>query len=325
MYNLISIGDPLIDTHVFIDDAAVECELSSHQCQLCLDYGGKVPIVNSFQALGGNACNVAVGAKKLGLKTAIIGAVGADSNGQWVTQELKKFKVDTNYITLDKKNKTRYSVVLNFQGERTILSYSQKKQYIWPQPFPQTDWIYYSALSRGFEPLQKKLINHLRQHPNIKLAVNPGSYALKYARPELREVIARANLLVVNKEEAEKILETKKPQPLPTLLNNLLRLGAREVVVTNAGQGAWAGDAEQIWHLNSYPVKVVAKTGAGDAFSSGYVVARYLKQTIPQALQWGIANSCGVITKLGAQNGLLNKAGIKKMIGKFPNIKPTMA
>ena len=36
--------------------------------KLCLPYGEKLPIVDSFQALGGNAANVAAGATRLGLK-----------------------------------------------------------------------------------------------------------------------------------------------------------------------------------------------------------------------------------------------------------------
>ncbi|KKP59582.1 MAG: hypothetical protein UR53_C0001G0082 [Candidatus Magasanikbacteria bacterium GW2011_GWC2_34_16] len=324
MFNLITIGDALIDTHVQIDDATLECDINHEHCHLCLDYASKIPITGSFQSLGGNGANVACGASKLGLKTVILSSVGNDSNGKLVEEELTKFKVNTSLISIDKTAQTRYSVVLNFRGERTILSYHQKRQYVWPDNIPATDWIYYTGMSEGFEKIQTKLINHLRKHPTIRSAFNPGSYQLKQSLELVQEMIAHTNLLIINLEEAEKILNTtlaKEKTPV-ALIHKLLALGAEEVVITDASRGAWAGDSDSVWHINSFPVEVKAKTGAGDAFSSGYLAARFNKLSLEEALVWGIANSSSVIVKVGSQNGLLDKAGIKKMINKYSKIKP---
>lgn len=324
MFNLITIGDALIDTHVQIDDATLDCDINHEHCHLCLDYASKIPITGSFQSLGGNGANVSCGASKLGMKTVILSSIGDDSNGKLVTEELNKFKVDTSLVATNKNVQTRYSVVLNFRGERTILSYHQKRQYIWPKIMPATDWIYYTGLSEGFEKLQNKLIEYLHKHPTVRLAFNPGSYQLKETPELVREMIAHTDLLIINLQEAEKILNTtlaKEKTPV-TLIHKLLNLGADEIVITDASRGAWAGDSEGVWHIDSYPVEVVAKTGAGDAFSSGYLAARFNKLSLEEALTWGIANSSSVITKMGAQTGLLDKAGIKKMINKYPKIKP---
>ena len=132
MLNLITIGDAVVDTHVQIDSTAKECKLRDKPYQLCLDYATKIPITNSFQSLGGNACNVAVAAKKLGLKTAILTTLGDDSNGKLILDELNKFKINTDLVNTELKKQTRYSIVLNFKGERTILSYHSKRKYIWP-------------------------------------------------------------------------------------------------------------------------------------------------------------------------------------------------
>ncbi|MBI5221289.1 MAG: carbohydrate kinase family protein [Candidatus Magasanikbacteria bacterium] len=127
MSNIIAIGDLVVDTHVKIDDASVECNLDGHNCKLCLDYAAKVPVTDSFQTVGGNAANFALGTSKLGLNTAIISTIGDDSNGKIIGSELKKHKINIAGVTKDKKTKTRYSIVLNFKGERTILSYHNKK------------------------------------------------------------------------------------------------------------------------------------------------------------------------------------------------------
>lgn len=322
MYNLITIGDAVLDTHIIIKDALLEND-PNNESRLCLAYGGKIPIEDSFQALGGNAANVAVGATKLGLKTSIVSAIGKDGNGKIILDELKKSDVTTDLIFSDEKAKTRYSMVLNFKGERTILSYHQKRKYVWPQ-MPETDWIYYTSLSEGFESLQDKLINFLKKHESVRLAYNPGSFQLKYSLDSVKEVLPHAEILILNLEEAERILNTtlEKEKSVSALIHKLLLTGAKEVVITDGKSGAWTGNTEEIWHLDSFPVEVVAKTGAGDAFSSGYLAARINGHDISTSLSWGIANSCSVITSHGPQKTLLDKNGIKRMLAKYSKIKP---
>ncbi|TAN33774.1 carbohydrate kinase family protein [Patescibacteria group bacterium] len=325
MYNLITIGDAVIDTHVFIDDATVQCDVNHENCQLCLDYASKVPITGSFQSLGGNAANVAVGATKLGLKCAAITSLGTDANGKLILEELKKNNVDTSLTSQDPRTLTRYSIILNFKGERTILSYHQKRKYDWPRTVPPVDWIYYTSLSEGFENLQEKLLAFLDKHGTARLAFNPGSFQIKNALPKVREMLKRTDVLIVNLEEAEKIsdLTLAKAKSVAGLIRKLLNDGAKEVVITDAANGAWAGNVDEVWRLESFPVKVVAKTGAGDAFSAGYLSARFYGHEIPLALSWGIANSCGVISEVGSLKGILDKNGIKKMLAKFSTIKPS--
>ena len=323
MYQVITIGDAVVDTHVAIDNASVECDVNTHECQLCLDYASKIPITDSFQTLGGNAANVACGSAKLGLKTAVLATVGKDSNGRMITQELKRQKVSTELINADAATKTRYSVILNFRGERTILSYHEKRKYRWPKIMPPTEWIYFTSLSDGYELLQDNLITYLEKHPAIKVAFNPGSFQLKSSLGRVKEMVTRADILIINLEEAEKILNTTlaKEKTLTAIIHGLLGLGAKEVVITDAARGAVAGNEEEIWSIASFPVKVVAKTGAGDAFSAAYLSARIYEHDIAHALSWGISNSSSVITEYGAQKGLLDENGVKKMMSKFSSIR----
>lgn len=325
MYNILAIGDPIVDTHIQLADNTAECSLEKNGItKICLDYGAKIPIIDSFQDLGGNAANVAVAATKLGLKTSLIATIGDDSNGRITLELLKKYKVDTDLVTTEAGSDTRYSMILNYKSERTILSYSEKKNYVWPEPIPPTDWIYYTGLSEGFEAVQNKLVEHLAARATVRLIVNPGSYVLKYGLKQLREIIAKTDILIVNLEEAEKIIGKKIEQEKTeaALIHELIGLGAKEVALTDGSRGAWAGNEEEIWFLEPYPVKAVAKTGAGDAFAAAYVAARHDNHDIPHALEWGTANSAGVIRQHGPHAGLLDKNGISKIIEANPTIEP---
>lgn len=327
MHNLITIGDPVIDTHVQIADtqASVQAD-EQEESFLCFPYGRKIPIVDSFQALGGNAANVAVGAARLGLKTALLSTIGGDSTAELVFKNLQKEGVSTDYITTDPKSLTRYSIVLNYKAERTILTHADKRAYAWPEEVFGTDWIYYSGLGEGFEVLQKKTLSYLAKHSSTRLAVNPGSFMLENNLKTLLEIIKETDLLLVNLEEAETIAGTtlEKEKSMSALIHRLLSLGPEEVVITDAERGAWAGTTEAVWHIAAYPVKVVSKTGAGDAFSSGYLTARFYEHDIPHALEWGIANSSNVIQNHGAQTGLQTKENLLKFIKKYSSVKPKL-
>ncbi len=328
MFNLLAIGDPIIDTHVQIGDDSAKCRLLTEQNEkkLCLDYGAKIPIVDSFQALGGNASNVAVAAVKLGLSAALVSTIGDDANGHTILEKLKHFSVNSDYVTFESGATSRYSIVLNYCGERTILSYSEKKNYIWPEPIAAAEWVYYTGLSEGFEPIQAELFRYLENHQAAQLVINPGSYMLRYALPALREAISRADIVIVNLEEAELILETtmEKEKNISALIHGLCELGAEEAVLTDGEHGAWAGNKEEVWHVEAFPVSVTSKTGAGDAFSAAYMAARHYGLDYAAALLWGAANSYGVIQAHGPHAGLMKKEGITKTIARFPNVKPTL-
>lgn len=324
MYKIIAIGDLIVDTLVKIDDASLECDVDGRKCKLLLDYASKIPVTDSFQTVGGNAANVTFGTSILGLESAVLSTTGDDSNSRLIIDELEKSGIGIENIYKDKKSQTRYSIVLNFKGERTILSYHKKRNYKWPTNFPETEWIYYTSLSDGFEPLQKKLSSFLNNHASIHLAFNPGSFQIKNNLNLVREIIPQCDLLIVNLEEAEIISSTtyKKSKTVSGLINKLLQLGAKEVVITDAANGAWAGNMDEIWHMDAYEVPIVSKTGAGDAFSAGYMAAKIYGHSLAKCLNWGITNSCAVLGHYGVKNGLLKKIEIQKLSDKFSKIKP---
>ena len=322
LYDVVTVGDAVLDTQVQIDDASVECNLDTHECKLCLNYAGKIPITSSFQALGGNAANVVVGLKKLGLNSAIVTTLGADSNGKIILTGLEKANVDTSLVKIDKNVDTRYAVVLNYKGERTILSYHAPRSYVWPKKM-ETTWLYFTNLSEGFEQFQAEALDYVKRHPTVKLVYNPGSYQLKNALPAVREFAAASQILIVNLEEAEQIanLTLAQAKSVPAIIHALLETGCQEVAITDAAKGAWAGNEENIYKIASFPVKVVSKTGAGDAFSSGYLAARMKDHDLATALSWGIATSCSVIGAVGAQTALPDEKELSAMLNKYTDIR----
>lgn len=320
MFDLISIGDSTFDTFLIIDEATLNCDLKAHKCQLCFNYADKIPIRDTAQSVGGNAANVAVGANRLGFKTALVSDLGDDLNGQMIKTEIEKEKVNTDLVKLLPNKTTRYSMVLNYKSERTILSYYADRNYKLPK-LPQTKWIFYTSLGKTFENLQKDLIKHLEKNSDIKLAVNPGSYEIKKGLDEFKKILPHTEILFVNKEEAE--LLTGYGGNMLGIVKKLHNLGAKTVVLTDGNSGSIASDGNNCYAMSIYPINPVGKTGAGDAYTSGFLSAIMHEKDIAEAMQWGTSNASSVIQFLGAQKGLLKKNKIYELIKKYPEIIPT--
>lgn len=306
---VLTIGDATLDTFLNIHDATVECDVQKKNCRLCFSYAEKIPIRESIQTAGGNAINVAVGLSKLGIKVAVKSELGKDNNGNLIVEALKKAKVSDQELVLDAKTQTRYSVILNFKGERTILGYHPPHVYKPLKLKAKYDWIYYSSLGPTFETVQNSLVAFLKKNKTTKLVMNPGSYPLKEKIKEVKKILPLVNVLIVNREEAERIVGATKDTAL--LAQKLIACGPPIVAITDGPRGAYAATLHGFYFAPPLPIKPISTTGAGDAFSSGFMAALVHNQDLKTALHWGIKNSSGVIQHFGAQTGLLTLAQIK--------------
>jgi ribokinase len=320
MYDIITIGDTTIDMFLEIDEATLNCDVKTNECQLCLTYADKIPITGAHQAIGGNAANVAAGAQKFGLRTAIVSEVGTDLNGMIIVEDLKKAGVDTSLIRMLKGKETRYAVVLNYKGERTILSYHAPRAYTLPT-LPETRVLYYTSLGKTFERVQRGIRAFKKKYPTTILACNPGSYQCREGLRKTQELLPDIDILFVNKEEAEKL--TQERATIPTLISHLHSSGVGIVVLTDGTNGSYASDGTALYTMKSFPVRSISRTGAGDAYASGFITAYLKTHSLPDAMRWGTAHAASVVQKFGGQAGLLTPRQIQTYIQKYRRISPT--
>ncbi len=322
MFDLVTIGDSTFDTFLGIDTNRTQCRVDTKRNELCISYADKICVEHLYQSVGGNAANVAAGAKKLGLHTAIITELGDDTNGLAVIKDLREANVHCGYIQIQKNKETRSSMVLNYGGERTILSYHAKRTYTFRPP-PDTSWIYYTSMGQGVESYQKKLITYLKKNPTLKVAANPGSYQIHVGIRSFKQILPHLDILFVNKEEL-KALANSRSKNIAVHITAMHKAGVKTVVVTDSLKGAYASDAEQVLHIDSYPISATAKTGAGDAFASGFLAYHIQGKDLVSCLLAGTANASGVIEHTGAHKGLLSKKELPKRIKRFRSIQPTV-
>ncbi|MBI5401407.1 carbohydrate kinase family protein [Candidatus Wolfebacteria bacterium] len=316
-FDLISIGDATSDVFLEIDEATVLCAVKKESCQLCINYADKVPVKKITKiSLAGNAANVAVGASRLGLKSAFFTILGNDDMGKEIFKKLKAEGVARDYIKFDKKRGTNYSTVISFKGERTILVFHERRDYRFSH-LAKAKWVYLTSMGVGHESLYKPLIKYLKKN-KTKLGFNPGTFQLKLGLIKLRPIIKLTTIFIVNKEEAERL--AGKLKSVKELLLSLKKEGPKIVVITDGIKGSYAFDGKKVYFQDIFAAPIVERTGCGDSYAAGFLCALAYGYDIPVAMRWGAINAASVLQKIGSQEGLLSRREVERTLSKNPKI-----
>jgi sugar/nucleoside kinase (ribokinase family) len=309
MLDLLSVGAIKLDTFIVIPHASVMCELKTDDCKLCIEYGKKIPVEAFVTQIAGTAPNVAVGLAKFKLKTAVISYLGDDPVYDQTLAFLKKHKVDAKLIKKQKGFRSSAAVVLNFQGESTQLVDHVPHEYRLPSSTPQSQFIHIAELGGGYEKLYADAIA-LHERRGTRISFNPGSVQIQERKPVFLKLLAATEVLFVNMAEARRIVQTENGEEVRTIMMRLKSLGPNIVVVTDGQNGAYAFNGTDLYHLPMFPGKRVEATGAGDAFSTGFLAAVLKRKSLDDALCWASVNAASVVGTIGPTAGLLQQVEI---------------
>jgi sugar/nucleoside kinase (ribokinase family) len=274
--------------------------------------GAKLDLDGVIFDTGGGATNAAVTFARQGFKANFVGKIGHDPAGSEVLRVLRREGVGTDQVAYDTKTKTGYAVIMQASnGERTILAYRGASHNLAAKDFAirnfKPDWFYISSLAGNLD-LLGKLLKHANTH-GIQVAFNPGGGEL--ANPKkLRTLLPLVNVLVANAEEMALLYPADSPAAV-------LRRAAAVcpyVVLTDGAKGSLATDGVKVYASGQYQkVKVVDRTGAGDAFGSGFVAGLAGGLAMEDALTLASANSTSVVQHVGAKPGILKTRRLKRM------------
>lgn len=331
-FDVISIGGAVKDFVFYTDQGRVFLTPDNLTAQrmLAFEYGAKINPKEFYGTFGGGGANSAVAFSRLGLKTALISRVGSDATGLEVIENLKKEKINTDFIQADKVNPTAVSFLLvadKKEREHIAFAYRGATQYLnfnLKSSELNSSWIYLTSLSGKDWQKNIKNIFDLATQNGIKIMWNPGNYQLQAGKNVLNDCIKKTSVLILNKDEAIELalsgvkLGKRNPNFLNRpvyLLNILHEWGPKLVIITDGKKGAWAYDGKKIYQQKVVKVQATNTVGVGDAFGSSFLAGLIIeKNDIKKALKWGMVNSASVVTKIGAQTGLLER---KKIIDKI--------
>lgn len=287
----------------------------------CFALGAKIEVEHPVLTVGGGAANSAVTFARQGLKTAAIVGIGNDANGKAAADELKKEKTAV-FPVYDKKDMTGYSVILiSPNGERTILHYRGASRAVRGAETIfkkiRANWIYISPGGISLAAMQK-IMRHFKKN-KTKIAMNPSKSYLVDRGVKLKNLLKNLDVVIVNREEAAYFTgaDYKDERKIFKKLDELVPGIA---VMTDGPRGVSVSDGKNIYKAGIFKnKKIVDRTGAGDAFGSGFVAGLIKRQEtsnkqqvfsaedIKYAIRLGSANATSVVEQIGAEEGILTR------------------
>lgn len=322
-YDIVTVGGAVEDVTFYTPEARVIDNQQEVLCQklIAFEYGAKLRVNAAKSSFGGGAANVAVAASRLGLRAACLCAVGDDERGARIIKNLRDNKVDTALVQSYRGKPSTFSFVLVGPGnEHTIFSYDGVKSKLRVSKSAlqkiDTNFVHVTSLSGKW---RDSLKNIFAAADNYRVSWNPGHVQLTEGPHLVRRYLKDADVVLLNKDEAAELVASDTAvmrgkthnaaflDKVKNLLTAIHDYGPVVVVITNGKQGAEAYDGLRFYHADILSEKKrVDTTGIGDAFGAGFVSGLQLYENdVDRALHLGMRNAASVITKHGAQNGLV--------------------
>ncbi len=267
------------------------------------------------EACGGSAANTIVGLARLGCKVGFIGKVADDWEGKMLLKDFQRESVDTSGIIVAENG--RSGMVMGFVDKKggralyvdpgvndTIDLDEVSKEYAF-----QAQFLHLTSFvgEKSFQT-QARLVEALPL--NVKLSLDPGEL---YARKgeSMEPIFRRTFVLMPNVKELEILAGTANVKKGAAVL---LEKGVRTVAVKLGSKGCYVTDSKESHVIESFEVKVVDTTGAGDAFCAGFLYGLISGKSLYKCGLIGnlVASRC--ITKMGARAGLPGIEDLKLLL-----------
>lgn len=297
------------------------------------DIGAAFEDISSFAAyVGGSPLNIAVGARRLGLRTALLTAVGEDKVGDFVLAFLGREGVNTTFVPRKPGRRTS-AVVLGIEEDRFPLVFYRDNAAdfaltiddVLAAPVASSSALEVSGTGLAVEPSRSATFRA------VEIAAEAGRTVyldLDFRADQWHDVRAygvtvRAlwplvDVVIGTEEEFRaaalesssdvQIAHQQVSAPvvrgdLEAALGRLLTRGNPEAIVVKRGpRGASVLTGGEAIEAPGFPVDVVNVLGAGDAFAAGLIYGRSRGWDWRRSARLG--NACGaiVVTKHGCAN-----------------------
>jgi sugar/nucleoside kinase (ribokinase family) len=261
--DLVVLGDCNPDVLVLGDDVTPE-------------FGQQEKLVSQMSlVIGGSASITAVAAARLGLRVALVAAVGADAAGKFMLDQLTAEGVDVAAVAVRPDVATGMTLALSAGDDRAILTAPGAIATLTADDVPaallaSARHIHVSSyflLEHSLGPGLAGLFAAARAGGTSTSLDTNWDPAQRWGSDTLRAVIAQTDLLVPNEAEA---LGISGSHTLPDAVRALQKAATRLVVKLGA-RGALCAEDERRYQVGLPPVRPVDTTGAGDCFNAGLI------------------------------------------------------
>ena len=256
---------------------------------------------------GGKGANQAVAAARLGAGTGLLARVGADANGELLTDSLRRAGVDTSGVLVGGAPTGVALITVDPSGDNSIVVSPGANARLTPEDIHRAEQLLAAArvvslqLEIPVETVAAAVA--VAERNGTRVVLNPSPPA-----PLPAEVLAVCDPLIVNEHEARFMLGTvgHPAADAPSTSAEewavaLLAGGPRSVVVTLGAEGALLADASGTRRVAGVKVRAVDTTGAGDAFTAALAWRLGLGESLAEAARFAVRVGAAAVTRPGAQ------------------------
>lgn len=304
--------------------------------------------IKSFAAyVGGSPTNIAVGASRLGLRAAVLTAVGEDPVGDFILNFLKKEKVETQYVF--RKPGTRTSaVVLGIEPpDKFPLVYYRDNcadiqltiDDVLNTPVAESRVFEISGTGLSREPSRSATIFAAEQArtAGVTLVLDVDFRANQWHDPRafgvtLRSVLSLVDIVLGTEDECRAVTLTDPAQvnishsqisdariagDLEHAVQSILQRGPRALIVKRGEKGAsvFLANGKRI-DVPGFPVEIYNVLGAGDAFASGFIYGQLKGWDWFKSVRMANATGAIVVTRHGCANFMAYEEEALKFIAE---------
>ena len=295
--------------------------------------------VKSFYAyVGGCPTNVSVGTRRLGLRAALLTAVGDDQVGDFVLNFLQQESVETRYVPRKPGRRTS-AVVMSIQPpDRFPLTMYRDNcadigltiDDVRAAPVADSRLLFITGTGVSEEPSRSAtfLAAELARLAGTTVVVDLDYRAVVWRDQQafgttVRSLLRGADLAIGTEEEvlAAGAIPGEK-EDLDSAIAELLATGIRVLVLKRGERGATICQTDgagrlQRTEVEPYPIEVLNVLGAGDAFASGFLYGYLQGWPLDRAVRLGNATGAIVVTRHGCANFMPTMAEVDAFVAGY--------
>eukprot|EP01105_Mastigella_eilhardi_P007037 TRINITY_DN18506_c0_g1_i1.p1 TRINITY_DN18506_c0_g1~~TRINITY_DN18506_c0_g1_i1.p1 ORF type:complete len:381 (+),score=93.57 TRINITY_DN18506_c0_g1_i1:56-1144(+) len=244
---------------------------------LAIEVSTKLNVKNVRFYPGGSAANIAVDLSFLSVKTAFLGGVGTDPNGDACLKEFVKQGVDLSSAAVFEDTATGLSVILvtPWGRDRSILAYKGSSDFYCPEHVNEEIvkhcrcFVWTSLTSDSGIAAIERCVD-LAAASGALVVGAPSISIIQRRKDDAIRLVKKARVVSMNEEELEALTGEKDTK---RGIKVVLGWGVEIVQITLGKEGAWLyhAVAKKVVRTSPPTVTVVDTTGAGDASLSGLI------------------------------------------------------
>jgi 5-dehydro-2-deoxygluconokinase len=279
--------------------------------------GVPLPEVTTFDAyVGGCPTNIAVGARRLGLRSALLTAVGDDEVGEFVLRFLEREGVETRFIPHKPGHRTS-AVIMSIQPpDHFPLTFYRDNcadreltvSDVDHAPITDAAILVVSGTGLSHEPSRSATMYAAARARSASTTVivdidyRPDQWVDRTTFASAIQSLLRHAHIALGTEEELAAAVDRSAAPDRTAAS-LLKSGPETVVVKRGKAGArvYTRGGSRI-DVPPFEVEVLNVLGAGDAFASGLIYGLRKGLTLGRAVRVGNASGAIVVTRHGCAN-----------------------